>query len=93
MSDLIELVAPGGCDEANHGGIRYRVDNDGRIRVPREAAFWFIKYGGFRPIPKATEAAFSIPRDIEISETTAPQASGDGADPATDSRRVPRRSK
>jgi hypothetical protein len=64
--DLIELIAPGGCDEANHGTLRYRVDNSGRIRVPREAAHWFIRYGGFKPAP--------------IEETTAPQQDGDGAD-------------
>jgi hypothetical protein len=46
--DLIDLVAPGGCDEANHGTFRYRVDNDGHVRVPREAAFWLIRNGGFR---------------------------------------------
>jgi hypothetical protein len=77
--DLIELIAPGGCDEANHGRDRYRVDNSGRIRVPREAAFWLIR-AGFKPAPQA------------ISETTAPQEDGDGAETAPDPRRVPRRS-
>jgi hypothetical protein len=48
---LIELIAPGGCDEANHGMVRYRVGNDGRIRVPREAAYWLIKKAGFVPAP------------------------------------------
>ena len=48
--DLIELIVPHGTDEANHGTERYRVDNNGRIRVPREAAFHFIR-AGFRPVP------------------------------------------
>jgi hypothetical protein len=81
MDDLIELVAPGGCDEANHGTARYRVDNDGRVRVPREAAFWLIRKAGFAVAPSKTEI-----------ETTAPREDGDGAEPAPDPRLVPRRS-
>jgi hypothetical protein len=63
MEDLIELIAPGGCDEANHGMVRYRVDNNGRVRVPREAAFYLIRYGGFLPAPPppAPEGAFLMP--------------------------------
>jgi hypothetical protein len=57
MDDLIELVAPGGTDEANHGTERYRVDNSGRVRVPREAAHYLIRYGGFRPVPAAPDQA------------------------------------
>jgi hypothetical protein len=49
--DLIELVAPGGCDECNHGTVRYRVDNSGRVRVSHEAAFWLISKAGFTPAP------------------------------------------
>jgi hypothetical protein len=63
---LIELIAPGGCDEANHGLVRYRIDNSGRVFVPREAAFWLIR-AGFSPVP---------PPAPEI--VTAPQT-GDGA--------------
>jgi hypothetical protein len=48
--DLIELIAPYGTDEANHGTERYRVDNSGRLRVPREAAFHLIR-AGFKVIP------------------------------------------
>jgi hypothetical protein len=85
--DLIELIAPGGCDEANHGGARYRVDNDGRIRVPRDAAFWFIKHGGFRPVPARPAAPEPEPPQ---PQTTAPQVSADGAALAPTPRRVPR---
>jgi hypothetical protein len=67
VDDLIELIAPGGCDEANHGTMKYRVDNDGHVRVPREAAQWFIRYGGFRPAPI-------------FEATTAPQKEGNGAE-------------
>jgi hypothetical protein len=49
--DLLELIAPAGCDEANHGTERYRVDNNGRVRVPREAAHYLIRYAGFQPVP------------------------------------------
>jgi hypothetical protein len=49
--DLIELIAPGGTDEASHGTERWRVDNSGRIRVPREAAYHLIRNAGFRPAP------------------------------------------
>jgi hypothetical protein len=51
MDDFIELIAPGGTDEASHGTERYRVDNSGRIRVPREAAYHLIRNAGFRPVP------------------------------------------
>ena len=65
VEELIELIAPGGCDEANHGTERYRVDNNGRVRVPREAAFYLIRYGGFRPAPaepqQAPQGAFLTP--------------------------------
>jgi hypothetical protein len=80
--DLIELIAPGGCDEANHGTRRYRVDNDGRVRVPREAAQYLVRAGFYWP-----------PVTLETAETTAPQQDGDGAGtPATDPRRTSRRS-
>lgn len=94
--DLIELVAPGGVDEANHGLVRYRVDNDGRIRVPRQAAFWLIR-AGFRMAPVDLELNCrgrrpALPIDAPEPETTAPTEDGDGAEPDTAPRRVPRRS-
>jgi hypothetical protein len=54
--DLIELIAPYGTDEANHGTERYRVDNNGRIRVPREAAFHLIR-AGFKPLSSSAPEA------------------------------------
>jgi hypothetical protein len=66
--DLIELAAPAGCDEANHGTARYRVDNNGRVKVPREAAFWLISKGGFSPVSPTPPAS-----------DTAPKKDGDGA--------------
>jgi hypothetical protein len=78
--DLIELIAPGGTDEVNHGTTRYRVDNSGRVRVPREAAFHLIRKAGFR-------VAEPDPEIVPII-TTAPSADGDGAAPAADPRRT-----
>jgi hypothetical protein len=75
--DLLELIAPGGCDEANHGTERYRVDNDGRVRVPREAAFYLIRYGGFRPAPPpqpAPQGAFLMPEPAAAAGRKAPRS-------------------
>jgi hypothetical protein len=46
-SDLILLRAAFGQDEANHDTVRYAVDADGLVRVPREAAYPLISKGGF----------------------------------------------
>src|SRR5487761_1002471 len=47
MSELIALRAVFGQDEVNHGTMRYRVDGDGLVRVPREAVSFLISNGGF----------------------------------------------
>jgi hypothetical protein len=47
MRDLIALRAVFGQDEANHGTRRYRVDRDGLVHVPVEAAFFLVARGGF----------------------------------------------
>ena len=47
MPDLIALRAVFGQDEANHGTRRYRVDGDGLVHVPAEAAFFLVDKGGF----------------------------------------------
>jgi hypothetical protein len=83
--DLIELVAPGGCDEANHGTERYRVDNSGRIRVPREAAFHLIR-AGFIPVPPPDDPAPPEPDPAPPGAFLMP-------DPAPPARRVPRSTK
>jgi hypothetical protein len=70
--DFLELIAPAGCDEANHDRVRYRVDNDGRIRVPREAAQHFIR-AGFRVAPDRPAPNRSHPCE------PAPTKDGDGA--------------
>jgi hypothetical protein len=80
--DLLELVAPGGVDEANHGTERYRVDNDGHVRVPREAAHYLIRFAGFRPAPEQPEAASGpFPQ---------PQQSAPPREPRAPQRAVPR---
>jgi hypothetical protein len=73
--DLIELIAPYGTDEANHGTERYRVDNNGLIRVPREAAFHLIR-AGFKPVPAAPDLPLFSPAPADP--------------PKAETRRVPR---
>jgi hypothetical protein len=74
--DLIELVAPAGCDEASHGTTRYRVGDDGRVCVPREAAYHLIRCAGFRPAPPIETAA---PRKLAPD---ADPGAGNGAEEA-----------
>ena len=45
--DLVLLRAAFGQDEANHGTIRYPVDNNGLLQVPLEAVGPLITIGGF----------------------------------------------
>jgi hypothetical protein len=45
--EFITLRAVFGQDEANHGTQRYRVDNDGLLRVPREVAEHLLHNGGY----------------------------------------------
>ena len=45
--DLIPLRAAFGQDEANHGAMRYLVDDEGLIRVPLEAVKPLTTIGGF----------------------------------------------
>lgn len=49
------LRAVFGQDEASHGAMRYRVDSDGLVRVPREAVPFLIGTGGFA-VAKTNEA-------------------------------------
>ena len=44
---MVKLRATQGADEANVGGQRYRVDNDGTIDVPIEAEAPLLEKGGF----------------------------------------------
>jgi hypothetical protein len=83
--DLIELIAPHGTDEANHGTERYRVDNNGRIRVPREAAFHLIR-AGFKIVPLPDP-----PRDPPPDPDPAPKGAFLMPEPtAAPARKVPR---
>jgi hypothetical protein len=47
MPGLIALRAAFGQDEANYGIRRYRVDADGLVHVPAEAALSLVSKGGF----------------------------------------------
>jgi hypothetical protein len=49
--ELITLISTAGGDEVTHGTRRFRVDNDGTVRVPREAVDQLLKNGGFA-LPK-----------------------------------------
>ena len=55
MGRMIKLHAPPGTDEANFGTERYRVDNDGTVYVPEEAAADLIASGGFYADPEPVE--------------------------------------
>src|SRR5487761_1794369 len=65
MSELIALRAVFGQDEVNHGTMRYRVDGDGLVRVPREAVSFLISNGGFA-LANTTDAAI-----VEVQPTNA----------------------
>jgi hypothetical protein len=47
MPALIALRPVFGQDEANHGTVRYRMESDGLVHVPREAVSFLISKGGF----------------------------------------------
>ena len=61
MPELVALRAVFGQDEANHGTVRYRVDGDGLVRVPREAVSFLISNGGFA-LANLTTAAIAEAR-------------------------------
>ena len=81
LSELVALRAVFGQDEANHGTVRYRVDNDGRVRVPREAAVHLLRNGGFvmepdvalRPSGKAV-----VHHQSDLGAGLAPRGEPDG---------------
>ncbi|MGH7044939.1 MAG: hypothetical protein ACREE2_00945 [Stellaceae bacterium] len=55
MPALVALRAWFGQDEANHGTMRYRVDPQGIVQVPPEAAAFLVAVGGFA-LPKRRAA-------------------------------------
>jgi polyhydroxyalkanoate synthesis regulator phasin len=57
LPDLVTLLAPTGTDLANHGTNVYRVDNEGLVRVPREAVGPLIHNGGFSMVETETKLA------------------------------------
>lgn len=50
--ELVTLIAPPLCDEVNHGTVKIRVGNDGRVRVPRRVAKILLHNTGFLPAPE-----------------------------------------
>lgn len=69
------LKAPKGTDEANADGKSYRVDNDGTVTVPDEAAAPLLERGGFTEVVEAT-----APPDgyLLVMHDTDPNASCEG---------------
>lgn len=55
-----KLRAPVGTDEANYGQTRYRVNNDGVVDVPDDAASALMDVGGF----VAIDAPVSVDADV-----------------------------
>jgi hypothetical protein len=47
MAKNVKLRATQGADEANVDGVKYRVNNDGTVEVPQEAAPHLMGVGGF----------------------------------------------
>jgi hypothetical protein len=66
---LIPLCAVFGQDEASHGTERYRVDNDGLVRVPVEAVAFLTSKGGF-VVAKTTTGPILVSGDAEPSTST-----------------------
>jgi len=55
--DLVRLIAPSGCDEANYGEHRFKVHDDGTVLVPQEAVEGLLHTGGFAMAEHLTRAA------------------------------------
>ena len=68
MPELIALRAVFGQDEVNHGTVRYHVDGDGLVRVPREAVSYLISNGGFA-LAKTTVAAIAEAQSTDADPT------------------------
>ena len=64
--ELVALRAVFGQDEANHGTQRYRVDNDGLVRVAREAVAFLIGNGGFVVAASAAAAQKSPAATVKL---------------------------
>ena len=73
LLELIALRAVFGQDEANHGTTRYRVDNDGLVRVPREAVSFLTGKGGFA-VAKTTAATVLASEEASPLLTAAARA-------------------
>jgi hypothetical protein len=65
MPALIALRPVFGQDEANHGTMRYRVESDGLVHVPRQAVPFLTSKGGFA-VAKTTAARVA---GIQASDT------------------------
>jgi hypothetical protein len=64
--DTVILRNYSGCDEVNDGGISYRVDKWGCVRVPEAAVAPLLRTGGFhRARPDDPSAIHSSLSDVE----------------------------
>jgi len=72
---LIRMIAPRGCDECNHAGVRYPVREDGCVYVDPPAVEPLLKRGGFTrhavqcAPPVVVRAVASQPGSIEHAAT------------------------
>jgi hypothetical protein len=71
---MIALRAAFGQDEANHGTARFRVDNDGVVWVPLEAAASLISKGGFAVAKLGTASPAAALCEIPVRLMTSAQA-------------------
>ncbi|WP_298106495.1 hypothetical protein [Bradyrhizobium sp.] len=56
MPKYLRLIAPSGCDEANEGTNRYRVDLDGTVVMPFDVAQHFLhNVSGFVLAPEGDQ--------------------------------------
>lgn len=56
MPRYLRLIAPSGCDEANEGTTRYRIDLDGTVIMPAEIAQHFLhNVSGFALAPESEQ--------------------------------------
>ena len=80
MPDLIALRAVFGQDEANHGTRRYRVDGDGLVHVPVQAAVFLVDKGGFVVVTTVAR----VPESSSLGPL--PEGARSGADAASPAR-------
>jgi hypothetical protein len=71
--DTVILRNYSGCDEVNDGGVSYRVNKWGCVRVPEAAVAPLLRTGGFhRASPNDPSAIHSTLEDVEAAVWSLP---------------------